>query len=302
MSTTFKPEVSVLVITHNQDRYVRQALDGVAMQKTSFDVEVVLADDYSQDSTLDILKEYRANNPHVRLLPSERRLGITLNYKRGFDACRGRYVAVLEGDDFWISPRRLELLSAFLRRHAECSFCFHRFIRLDEASGGATVHPAFGPEAESGFFTASQLARGNFIGNFSACMYRRDVVADLEPGLWSMKVREWLFNVVVARRGSIGYVPEILSVYRAHPGGIWSQKAPAEQRAALLKLIETYDKYLEFEFDAEFRSFKKLLMAGAKAQGEVDEPAYLRLGRRMKPFIPPIFVTLANNIIGRGRH
>jgi glycosyltransferase involved in cell wall biosynthesis len=296
MSTTFNPEVSVLVVTHNQDRYVRQALDGVAMQRTNFDVEVVLADDFSQDATFEILKEYETNNPHVRLLPRERRLGITLNFKRGFDACRGRYVAVLEGDDFWTSPRKLELLSAFLRRHPECSFCFHRIIRLDEASGSATVHPASGPAAESRFFTASQLAGGNFIGNFSACMYRRDVIANLEPGLWNMKVREWPFNIVVARRGVIGYVPEILSIYRVHPGGVWSQKAPAEQRAAALELVETYNKYLEFEFDAEFRAFKKLLMAGA------SEPAYIRLGRRMKPFVPPVFVTLANDIMGRGRH
>jgi glycosyltransferase involved in cell wall biosynthesis len=295
MSSTFEPEVSVLVVTHNQDRYVRQALDGVAMQRTNFDVEVVLADDYSQDATFEILKEYEANYPHVRLLPSERRLGITLNFKRGFEACRGRYVAVLEGDDFWTSPRKLELLSAFLRRHPECPFCFHRIIRLDEASSSAVVHPAFGHEAESMFFTASQLAGDNFIGNFSSCMYRRDAIADLEPGFWRLKFREWPFNIVVARRGPIGYVPEVLSIYRAHPGGIWSLKSPAEQRAVVLELIETYNEYLEFEFDAEFRSLKKLLMAGAR------ESAYRRLGRRMKPFIPPVFVTLAKNIKGRGR-
>jgi glycosyltransferase involved in cell wall biosynthesis len=296
MDTTPEPEVSVLVITYNHDKYVRQALDGVTMQKTSFGVEVVLADDYSQDSTLEILKEYEANNPHFRLLPTERRLGITLNYKRGFDACRGRYVAVLEGDDFWTSPRRLELMSTFLHRHPECSFCCHRVIRVDEVAGHAALYPTFGPEAESWFFTASQLARGNFIGNFSACMYRRDVIAGLEPGLWSIQLREWPFNIVVARRGLIGYVPEIMSVYRAHPGGIWSLKAPAEQRAMLLELIETYNEFLGFEFDAEFQSCKRVLMAEARS-----EAAYRRLGRRMKPFVPPILVTLAKNIIGRGR-
>ena len=164
------------------------------------------------------------------------------------------------------------------------------------------MHPAFGPETESRFFSASQLARGNFIGNFSACMYRRDVIAGLEPGLWNLKLREWPFNIVVARRGPIGYVPEILSVYRAHPGGIWSQKAPAEQTAALLELIETYNKYLGFEFDAEFRSFKELLIEGAQARGGMAEPAFRRIVCRIKPFIPPVFVAWANNIKGRGRH
>ncbi|HEV2862298.1 MAG TPA: glycosyltransferase family 2 protein [Pyrinomonadaceae bacterium] len=302
-STTPEPEVSVLLVTHNQGGYVRQALDGVAMQQTSFEVEVVLADDYSQDSTPEILREYEAGNPRARLLPTERRLGITRNYKRGFDACRGRYVAVLEGDDFWTSPRKLELLAAFLRRHPECSFCFHRIIRLDEASGQAAVYPAFGAGAEPEFFTARRLARGNFIGNFSACVYRRDIIADLGPGLWSMKVREWPFNIVVARRGLIGYVPEIMSVYRAHPGGVWSQKAPAEQRAALSELIETYNNYLEFEFDAEFQSVRDALTAEARERGEADGagPAYRRLGRRMKSFVPPVLVSMMNGIKGRGR-
>lgn len=295
MTTASQPEVSVLVITYNHGRFVRQALDGVSMQMTDFDVEVVLADDCSQDSTSEILKEYEANNPHVRLLPSERRLGITLNYKRGFEACRGRYVAVLEGDDYWTSPRRLEILSAFLRKHPECSFCFNRIIRLDETAGSVVVHPAFGPETESRFFTASQLARGNFIGNFSSCMYRRDIIAGLEPGFWNLKLREWPFNIVLARRGLIGYVPEVLSVYRAHPGGIWSQKEPAEQGAQLLELIEMYNKYLEFEFDAEFRHVMKLHRA------EAMPSPYRRLGRRLKPFVPPALINLANSIKGRGR-
>jgi glycosyltransferase involved in cell wall biosynthesis len=296
MSTETRPEVSVLLVTYNHAEYVRQALDSVIMQKTDFDVEIVAADDYSQDSTPEILNEYRAVNPRVRILPTDRRLGITLNYKRGFDACRGRYVAILEGDDFWISPRKLELLSTFLQQHPECPFCFHRIIRIDEGSDRAFVYPTFGAEAEPKLFTASQLVRRNFIGGFSTCMYRRDAIVKLEPGLWDLKLREWPFNIVVAQQGLIGYVPEIMSVYRGHPGGIWSQKTPAEQSAALLELIEAYNKFLGFKFDAEFQSFKRVVLAEGGSG-----PAYRRLGRRLQPFVPPVIVTLAKNIMRPGR-
>jgi glycosyltransferase involved in cell wall biosynthesis len=296
MSPETEPEVSVLLVTYNHDRYVRQALDSVIMQTTDFGVEIVAADDYSQDSTPEILKEYQANTPGLRILPTERRLGITLNYKRGFDACRGRFVAVLEGDDYWISPRKLELLSAFLRQHPECPFCFHRIIRIDEASDRAAVYPTFEVKADPRLFTARQLARRNFIQNFSTCVYRRDAIARLEPGLWGMKLREWFFNIVVARQGPIGYVPELMSVYRGHPGGIWSLKAPAEQSAALLELIEAYNKFLGFEFDAEFQFSKSVLLAESGAG-----PAYRRLGRRLEPFVPPVLVTLAKNILRPGR-
>src|SRR5437870_7314361 len=141
MSNNIKPKVSVLLVTYNHEEYVRQALDSVLMQKTDFDVEIVVADDHSSDSTLAIIEEYQPDNNNIRVLPSERNVGITRNYQRGFGACRGEYIAVLEGDDFWISPTKLKSLVAFLQQHQECALCFHRFIRHDEASDRFTVYP-----------------------------------------------------------------------------------------------------------------------------------------------------------------
>ena len=68
---------------------------------------------------------------------------------------------------------------------------------------------------------ASELAGGNFIGGLSTCVYRREIIAALKPRLWELDIREWFFNIVVAEHGPIGYVSQILSVYRAHPEGIW---------------------------------------------------------------------------------
>lgn len=288
MNTTNDPAVSVLVITYNHEKYIRQALDGVLMQKTDFAFEVVIADDCSQDSTPEILRGYQSRHPELRILPSERNVGITRNYKRGLDACRGEYIAVLEGDDFWISPRKLELLHAFLQQHPECPFCFHRVIRLEEGSDESAVHPKFPPGAQPGPLTAGRLAGENFIGNVSSCMYRHNAVAGLEPGLWNMEVREWLFNIVVAQQGPIGYVPEILSVYRAHPGGVWSRQTAAEQKTELLKLIDVYNEYLGFKFDAEFEHYRRIVLKG-------HDP----FRRRIKSFVPPILLTLVRGIYGR---
>ena len=65
------------------------------------------------------MEEYRAGNSNIRILPAERNVGITRNYQRGFAACRGEYVAVLDGDDFWTSPNKLKLVSTFLDRCQE---------------------------------------------------------------------------------------------------------------------------------------------------------------------------------------
>jgi glycosyltransferase involved in cell wall biosynthesis len=289
MNTTTDLAVSVLVTTYNQENYIRQALDSALMQKTDFAFEVVVADDCSQDSTPDILRDYQARHPALRVLPGGSNVGITRNYKRGLDACRGEYIAVLEGDDYWISPRKLELLHTFLREHPENPFCFHRIIRLEEGSEKATVEPKLPAEARPGPLTASQLARENFIQNASACMYRRKAVARLEPGFWEAEVHDWLFNLVVAQQGPIGYVPEILSVYRAHPGGIWSGRTAAEKSAEILKRIDAYNRYLGFKFDAEFGHARRTALRDC-------DP----IRRGIRSFVPPVLLTLVKGIHARG--
>jgi glycosyltransferase involved in cell wall biosynthesis len=261
MNNTVAPKLSVLLVTYNHEKYIRQALDSVVMQKTDFDFEIVVADDHSQDSTIAIIEEYQADNHNLRILPTERNVGITRNYQRGFGACRGEYVAVLEGDDFWIAPTKLKIMSTFLDQHQECAFCFHRFLMHDEASSRFSAHPPFEIGTEFALFTAAQLASDNFIGNFSACVYRREFIDKLDPTLFEMKVYDWMLNITVAQAGMIGYLPTIMSIYRAHPSGAWSGKTLGEHTPELLELIDAYNKYLDFKFDSEFQVYKSAVLA-----------------------------------------
>ena len=255
------PKLSVLVITYNQERYIRQALDSVLMQRQDFEFEVIIADDFSQDATREIANQYAVQFPNVNLLPADQNVGITKNMQRGLAACNGQYIAMIEGDDFWISPRKLQIVARFLDDHPEYSFCFHKLIKFDETSDTASIHPAMENPTEITIHTARDLARGNFVGGLSTCTYRRAVIARLDPGLWNLKVREWPFNIVVAMQGPFAYLPEILSVYRAHWGGIFSKKPVAEQAKILLAIIEDFNKYLDFRFDAEFKEVRSKLLS-----------------------------------------
>ena len=253
------PTVSVLLITYNHAKFVAEALESILMQRTDFDFEVVVADDGSTDRTFEIIKAYAERDSRMRLLPSESNLGITRNYQRGFAACHGEYVAVLEGDDYWISPRKLQLTASFLDRNPRCSFCFHRNIRYDSLPESLVLFPPHWTVEQ--YLTARELAETNFIGGFSTCVYRRKVVAALKPELWDLDIREWPFNIVVAEHGPIGYVPQILSMYRAHEGGISSLRSSKEQFAELCRLIESYDKFLDYKFFAEFQKMKMAAQA-----------------------------------------
>ncbi len=123
MSTEFDIVVSVGVVSFNQEKYIRQCLDSILSQDVDFKFEVIVGDDCSTDSTQDILKEYQTRYPdQLTLVLSERNRGISDNYKAVLSRCRGKYVALCEGDDYWISTRKLQLQVDFLEQHHDYGF------------------------------------------------------------------------------------------------------------------------------------------------------------------------------------
>jgi glycosyltransferase involved in cell wall biosynthesis len=103
------PKVSVLLITFNQENSIRNAIEGILIQKTNFSIELVIGDDSSTDLTKSICHEYELIRPDIiKILPSGKNLGAILNFKKTLDACNGKFVAICEGDDYWIDPNKLQ--------------------------------------------------------------------------------------------------------------------------------------------------------------------------------------------------
>jgi glycosyltransferase involved in cell wall biosynthesis len=122
---TTTPLVSVCVITYNHKQYIAQALDSILVQKTNFDFEIVIGEDLSTDNTLAICKDYARRYPHIiRVLDTVQNLGVVPNFVRTANACRGKYMAVLEGDDYWIDESKLQKQADVLEHDAQISLCF----------------------------------------------------------------------------------------------------------------------------------------------------------------------------------
>lgn len=103
------PLVSVCMTTYNHEAYIRQAIEGVLAQQTSFGVELVLGEDGSTDGTAAVCREYARRFPdRVRVVGGGENVGWRANYRRTFDACRGKYVAYCDGDDWWDDPLKLQ--------------------------------------------------------------------------------------------------------------------------------------------------------------------------------------------------
>lgn len=111
--------------TYNHEAYLAQAIESVLAQQTSFGVELVLGDDCSTDSTAAICREYAAKYPgRVRFVTGQRNVGWRANYRRTFEACRGKYVAYCDGDDWWSDPRKLQMQADLLESDPSCGMCY----------------------------------------------------------------------------------------------------------------------------------------------------------------------------------
>lgn len=114
------PLVSVHMLTYNHESYIAQAIEGVLMQKTDFPFELVIGEDCSTDRTREIVLEYRKKHPEiVRVITSARNVGPSANELRTDKACRGKYIAYCEGDDYWHHPLKLQKQADYLEVHPE---------------------------------------------------------------------------------------------------------------------------------------------------------------------------------------
>jgi glycosyltransferase involved in cell wall biosynthesis len=121
-----EPLVSICMITFRHQAFIRQAIEGVMMQQTSFPIELVIGEDLSDDGTRAICDEMAQQyGERIRLLPSDKNYGQNNNLHRTIQACTGKYIALCEGDDYWIDPCKLQKQVDFLENNNGYVMCFH---------------------------------------------------------------------------------------------------------------------------------------------------------------------------------
>ena len=250
-----EPLVDILVVSYNHQDTIKRALDSILMQKCDFNYRVIICDDCSTDQTFQIIRDYTEQyNCQFKLLKRHMNIGITKNYKRGFLECTSKYVAILEGDDFWSSPNKLQKQVEFLEKNSECAICFSRIVLYNEESKTFIKYNLKNQELRNGrnIFTTSDLARENFIGNFSCCMYRNASLKLITDEIFELKAYDWAINMVISEKGGIGFLDEILSVYSINPQGSWSSINDKDKTSSLIEIIQVYDSFFHYAYSKEF--------------------------------------------------
>ncbi|HEY5442683.1 MAG TPA: glycosyltransferase [Candidatus Saccharimonadales bacterium] len=216
MSNPIKPKVSVITPTYNQEKYIRQALDGFISQKTDFDFEIIVADDHSTDSTPHIIEEYaRTHLGIIRPIIRKKNIGVAANFKDALNAARGEYIALCEGDDYWTDPEKLQLQVDFLDDNPGYALCFHPVkVIFENKEQASYVYPD--PKQGSNF-TVEKLLQANFVQT-NSIMYRRQSYQKMPEDILPV---DWYLHLYHAQFGGIGFIDRTMSVYRRHPDGVW---------------------------------------------------------------------------------
>lgn len=228
------PLVSVVCITFNQEKYIKDGLDSFLSQKTDFPFEVIVHDDCSTDRTRNIIEDYAKRYPKIIKPVLQTENQFSQGKRPTFLASKytqGRYIALCEGDDYWIDDAKLAKQLEFLDKHSEYSATTHQTIKFFEDNRS---RPEFFTEVEKEHWEIDDLMFGRKY-HTASLMVRGDIFRenqipeDIVSG-------DKAISFLLLSYGKIKYSSEPMAVYRKNPGGI-SSWVTAEAMAGDLNLI-----------------------------------------------------------------
>ncbi len=253
--------VSVLCITYNHGKYLKQALDGILIQKTNFDYEVIIGDDCSTDNSREIILQYKEKfGNKLRILFHEHNLGATENVRRIEAYATGRYIISLETDDYWSDPYKLQKQVDYLETHPDVLAVAHRCMVVDEDSKPAKV---VYPECKSRVYKVGHYRNWILPGQYTTIMYRNFYLNDMSVDFkYRAKASSYgpgdrILVFMVMSKGEIHCLPDVMSCYRYVLKG--GSSFSANNRITHLQMVKYYDCY--FEYAGEYKVSKPLLDA-----------------------------------------
>lgn len=236
------PLVSILMITYNHELFITQAIDSILMQNINFSYEIVIGEDCSTDGTRDIIVNYKKKyGDQLKLIMQETNVGMMNNFIKTYTECTGKYIATLDGDDYWTDPYKLQKQIDFLEKNPDYAICFHNMRIIDEDQPHLT-HMSNIKQKE--ITDINTLALGNYIFTAS-CVFRKNF-SRIPDWFYQCPVGDYPLHLLNAQYGKIKFIDEVMGVYRVHQGGIWENKNYSyrlEESIKMLEIIRTkFDK------------------------------------------------------------
>ncbi len=209
------------MITYNHQDYIEQAVESVLMQTTTFPVRLYIGEDCSTDGTRARCVALKSKYPdRIELVLQERNVGSARNARDILEriaTSSAKYVAMIEGDDYWTDSSKLETQVGFLEQHPDFALCFHDSRSINTRNGQNTESLMLGKLAKD-VFEAEDILERWFIP--SASMVFRNYPIELPEWFTEVQSGDIVLQNLLCLRGKFKYIDRVMSVYRIHDGGV----------------------------------------------------------------------------------
>jgi len=223
---TYRPRISVCMLSYNHEKFIVQAVESALAQHGEFDLQIVIGDDASKDATPILLQQLQSRFPgQIKLRLNAANVGMMQNMQSTLAECTGDFIAMLEGDDYWTDPGKLEKQLAVMQAHPDAAICFHPVQILENDS---FVPDRFTKEVPA-ITSITDLSQGNYMHTCSV-MYRAGLVEGLPASIANSTVGDYFLHMLYAQHGSIHKLPDVMAVYRVHSGGVWSSHKDIDKK------------------------------------------------------------------------
>jgi glycosyltransferase involved in cell wall biosynthesis len=249
--------VDVAMVTYNHEAFVAQAIESVLAQEIDFECRLIIGDDCSTDGTQSILEDYAQKYPRrIATIFSSEHLGLAHKDRVGLrviESCTAKYIAFLDGDDYWTDPLKLKKQVAFLESHADFAICCHNATMVYEDGSKEPANQI--PPDYREVSTLEDLLFVNFIPTCSA-VFRRGLFGEFPDWFHTLVVGDWPLHIMNARHGKIRYFNEVMAAYRVHGAGVWTSTSPINQRLEVIKMLNHLNGYLDYKYRKQIRAAK----------------------------------------------
>jgi glycosyltransferase involved in cell wall biosynthesis len=240
---TNNPDISIAMLAYNHEKFIGEAIESVLTQKTSYSYKIIIAEDFSTDNTRKIVTEYQKKYPDkIKLILQNKNVGASQNNVNLLSNLEGKYIAALEGDDYWTDPLKLQKQVDFLEANPDYVLCFHQ---VDILKPNGEITEDYITKVPENYETIETLARlGNYIHTPSVVF--RNILKVFSFEFRESPIGDFFLYMMLAEHGKLKYLEEKMSVYR-YGVGVFSGKSELKIAKSNLKLFTCLVSYLKDE-------------------------------------------------------
>ena len=227
--------VSVLSLVYNHAPYLDAFFKGVLSQVFPFKFEIVIGIDESSDASLIICKRYQLQNPGIiKIIEHKQRVGMINNFVATYNACTGQYIAVCEGDDYWIDNQKLKKQVALLDENPVAVICFTNIKIYDQETG--SFHPNWATIKRRKYFIKNIIDSNSI--SFCSVLFRNNLVKLDQDSYKGLSMADWPLYIQLLKHGYAIFLKEQTAVYRRSYSSSYSKTPVVDQLFKKKDVIE----------------------------------------------------------------